>query len=688
MHRHFVVALAAGLVHCSAPPASTPADVAGPDAAAPTVEVAGLDAHDAVAAELTPADAAGAEAAPDSAPEASADAVADLETATEADAAPACLPGPATCASAHSVLVCGADGVAQTLLCGPAQLCVAGKCKMQLCKPGATACDGAKVAACDATGTAVQWVKDCAAQGLLCENAVCAPKVCDAGTKHCAGDVAEVCSPVGTAWLTVADCAVAGAVCKLGACAPIPCADGGLGCEGNAVVQCSGKNWQPVQDCGAKAEVCAAGKCQKTLCNVGDFDCVGGLYTTCEPPGLVWSLPLACPLNTACAPGIGCLPAPGLCQPDDTGCKGTQPMVCDASGAATATGEDCANSGQVCSGGACKPKICKPGALGCQDNHAVACNDAGTQWLLGQDCGAQTCVAGTCKTKVCGQGQTTCAGAGLALCGGAWQIAACPKVGEVCLAGACVAPTCKPNPPTGPVVALAALAYAPVTAACDLNGDNKPDSALGALAQFNQAGASAQAALGKLRVLLWSGTPQAPEVAILPAIATPTASWSTCPGPNCALSVEPDGYELLSDAAMCPAKAVLAGGLVDLATGQAAVGGGGSVVVVPLQAGILALEVPLFGAQLVGKLSGDLAAPKAFAGVLCGAVPHQALAAAFDQVPDAAFAGGAAAKLQFAKLVVNLVQPDLDLDGDGTKESVSAAFAVSAGPAQSVGLAK
>ncbi len=524
--------------------------------------------------------------------------------------------------------------------------------------------------------------------GQLCENAACAPKVCDGGSKHCTGEVAEVCSPQGTAWLTVADCAANGAVCKLGVCVPIPCANGGLGCEGDAVVQCSGKDWQAVQDCGAKQEVCAAGKCQKTLCNVGDFDCVGGLYTTCEAPGLSWSLPLACPTNTACAPGIGCLPAPGYCQPDDSGCKGTQPMVCDAAGTASPTGDDCAKSGQVCSGGGCKPKLCKPGALGCQDNHAVACNDAGTDWLLGQDCGAQTCSDGVCKTKVCGQGQTACAGAALALCSGAWQLSACPKAEEVCSGGACVAPNCKPEPPKGPVTAFAALAYAPLAAACDLNDDKKPDSALGALAQFNQAGASAQAALGKVRVLLWSGSPQAPEVALLPALATPTGSWASCPGPACSVLVEPDAYELQAAGPMCPAKAALAGGSIDPGTGVASVGGAGAVVTVPLQAGVLALEVPLFAARLVGKLSGNLAAPKGFEGVLCGAVPHDALAAAFDQIPDAAFAGGNAAKLQFAKLVANLVQPDLDLDGDGKKESLSAAFTVSAGLVTSLGLAK
>ncbi len=696
MRLSWTVAVAVGIGGCAdaVPPAG--ADAAKLETAAETLADATADApSDAAPVDAADGAAAGevdgaaqSETAAEVALDTTTDTAAEVAAEVAADVAPACLPGPATCATANSVAVCSPDGALQTLLCGPAQVCLGGKCKLQICKANAQACDGDKVAACDASGTTLLVVKDCAALGQQCENAACAPKVCEGGSKHCAGDVAQVCSPQGTAWLTVADCAALGSVCKLGACVPIPCADGGLGCEGDAVVQCAGKDWKTVQDCGAKNEVCAAGKCQKTLCNVGNFDCVGGMYTTCEAPGLAWSLPLACPVNTACAPGIGCLPAPGICQPDDSGCKGTQPMACDAAGTASPTGDDCAKSGQVCTGGACKAKLCKPGALGCQDNHAVACNDAGTDWLLGQDCGAQVCSDGVCKTKVCGQGQTACAGANLALCNGNWQFSACPQAGQVCSAGACVKPACKPESPQGPVIAFAALPYAPLAAACDLNDDKKPDSALGVLAQFNQAGASAQAALAKVRVLAWSGTPQLPEVAILPALVTPTGAWAGCPGPACARLVEPDAYDLQAGAALCPAKALLAGGVIDPQTGAAAVGGGGSVVVIPLQAGVLALEVPLFGARLVGKLAGDLAAPKGFEGVLCGAVPHDALAAAFDQIPDAAFPQGSAAKLQFAKLITNLVQPDLDLDGDGKKESVSAAFAVVAGPALSLGVAK
>ncbi|MSQ84499.1 MAG: hypothetical protein EXR77_16735 [Myxococcales bacterium] len=609
------------------------------------------------------------------------------------DAGAACSPGQKTCASPTTVQYCNSDGVFETVVCGSAQVCLDGKCKLQLCAPNATVCDAGKVATCNATGTQLVATKDCAAAAQVCENAQCLAKLCDGGAKQCDGQVAQVCSPAGTSWLKVSDCKEQNAVCKSGACVPIPCADGGFGCQGNAIVKCDGSSWASVQDCSQSTQVCLAGKCQKTLCLTGVYDCVGGLYTTCEAPGLSWSLPLNCPIGTTCAWGIGCLPAPAICQPGDSGCDGSQPVVCDAAGTATPTGSDCAKADQVCSGGGCKAKLCAAGTLGCLDNHAVACNDAGSDWLDIEDCSAKICNKGKCLPKVCGQGQTACSGASLALCDGSWQVTTCSVAGQKCSNGGCTTPQCALQATVGPVLVVGSLPFAPLSTACDLNDDKKPDAALGALSQLNQGQASAQTALGKVRVLQLAGLQGAAGAdalmaLLLPALVSATVAWDQCPGAECKVSVEPDAFELQSGAATCPAKTVLSGGTFDPTTGKLSVGGGGNVAYVPLQTGVLAIEIPLFGARLVGSVGLVGGAPQSFSGVLCGSVPQEVLFGALSQIPDAAFANSKLDKGGFAKLLTALAPADLDLDGDGIKESISAAFTVVTGPASCLGMAK
>lgn len=288
--------------------------------------------------------------------------------------------------------------------------------------------------------------------------------------------------------------------------------------------------------------------------------------------------------------------------------------------------------------------------------------------------------------KVCGQGQTQCAGAQLAVCEGAWQLTACPA-GQICAQGQCGVAACKLEPPTGLVLTIQSLPFANIAQACDLDNDKKPDAALGALSQMNQAGASAQAALGLVRVLELAGWPNATTAALLPAAVTPVAAWSKCPSADCKLAVIADAYDMQSVSPVCAPRSLLAGVTYDAGTSKFSAGGVGSIAYVPLQAGVLAIELPIFGARLQGKLTEVAGKPSTFEGALCGAIPQETLFAALQNLPDAAFTGLPIDKAKFAKLLTSLVPPDLDLDGDGKKESVSAAFAVSAALATSSGLA-
>lgn len=608
------------------------------------------------------------------------DSAADTPPGDVALADGGCTQTAAWCASNDTVAEC-VSGVVKELPCGPFQVCLQGKCKVQVCAPASTKCEGKKIVACDDSGTQATTLQDCAAEDKVCEKAACKASICPGGTKKCDGEVAMACSPAGTEWLKLADCGGANSVCHEGSCIPIPCKDGGKGCVNNQAVACKGAGWSVIDDCKGAGNICAAGACAKAACNVGDFDCTSGMAIACQAPGLVWSPPLACPPTTQCTAGIGCTKGP--CMPDEEGCSGSQPVVCDPAGVPTPTGADCANSGQVCTAGKCAPQLCKPGAQGCQGNVRSICSDSGAQWLTIEDCGAQTCSDGLCVPKTCGQGQTTCKGAEVAICDGAWKTSAC-TAGNVCSQGGCVAPACTLDAPKGGVLVVASLPLATLQDACDLDNNGTKDQALGGFSQISQGTSSAQAALGRVLVLQPLG-PGPDAVALLPAIVTPTSGWATCPGANCNISIAPDAYELTAIGGTCPARSLL--DPVAMSGDKLLAGGPGTAVWVPLQLGALAIEVPLLGARLQGTVAQAGGGWSGVKGVLCGAIAQAQLIAAIDALPDTAV-GSAANKLALEKLLAGLAPPDLDLDGDGKPDALSAAFVIQASGSTSLGLAQ
>lgn len=130
--------------------------------------------------------------------------------------------------------------------CGSGKTCIAGVCKTQVCKPGATVCDGQVVATCNAQGTAYDKGQDCLAGGGKCGSGACKSGVCVVQAAGC--DDGNAC--------TVDGCdATKGCTHKsiAGAC------DDGDGCSENDVCDAGVCKAGKAKAC--VADTCKAGKC-------------------------------------------------------------------------------------------------------------------------------------------------------------------------------------------------------------------------------------------------------------------------------------------------------------------------------------------------------------------------------------------------------------------------------------------
>ena len=216
-------------------------------------------------------------------------------------------------------------------------------------------------------------------------------------------------------------------------CQDQSCGDGR--CEGTERTECE----SPGAGCFACAEDCQGPTC-------GDGDCTGS-----ESPD-------TCPQDCA-----------DLCTPNSSTCIGTKVSNCAADGRTSAE-FDCANVGQVCSGGQCVApnvcgngicdgsessascavdcsSVCTPSSRECRGNTLVVCSADGKS-ANETDCGAQICVSGQCRAaNVCGNGACeagesgTCAQDCAAVCGNDLcennEQTSCPEDCTTCGNGTC-----------------------------------------------------------------------------------------------------------------------------------------------------------------------------------------------------------------------------------------------------------
>ena len=307
--------------------------------------------------------------------------------------------------------------------------CVVGSCQDAKCtdevKNGDETdvdCGGSCALDCATDGVCAS-VADCVSG--VCTGSLCIGPSCADGVKNgaeadmdCGGSCPSGCA-TGEACSLANDCT--SGVCTTGVCVAATCTDGlengtetDTDCGGPCVTKCgNAKVCAKQSDC--ITGVCTANSCQPATCvdlqkngDETDVDCGGSCSKKCAVNG-VCSLPADC-ASAVCAGNLCQVPT---CS--DTFKNGNETATdCGGSCTGCAIGEACSAAGD-CQSGNCTGGVC-----------AATCGNYGQEC-----CGGTTCsgIALSCN------GQTKCACTSGFQCG-----PTCCAFGELCSAGACVAP--------------------------------------------------------------------------------------------------------------------------------------------------------------------------------------------------------------------------------------------------------
>lgn len=591
------------------------------------------------------------------------------------------------CADCNSVKDCqlGQDCLADTCVPRLAPCKESAQCESGKCGPGETCLE------CIQDG-------DCP-KGQYCLDGLCSADACAAGETGCVPGqpgVRRVCSDRGDGWVPT-PCVLAGHVCQDGACKPGACVPGAVACDGLTRTVCSdgGQHMVPLENCGGKGQTCADGACVALQCQPGAPSCVGGKLGTCNANGTTLTA-VGCADGATCEDGA-CVPA--LCAPGTLWCEGSKQLLC-VSGTQTQVLGDCASQGQVCVAGSCLTPLCTPDTLACAGAQLQYCDPSGTNWQTAWWCAGPTplCADGQCVGASCQIGQTKCHGKSVLTCQPdqlGWSQSPCP-FGQVCgKTTTCVPQLCKTPPPSAlGVVKLNAFAPRPPEEGCDLLGNGKPDNKLAAATHLFddlQAKLANAVASGALLVVLrapgWTstGAPFAIEVHRGEVDPATKGCDLTREDGGCKVRLDPDGVDLAAaTTAVCPAvdvleKASVTGQKLKASAGQAGLR-------LPLPVVNRWVEIQLQGLRIEGGVKGSTSW-KGGDLSLCGAFDRAAFVAALEALPAEAYGKWGVGKASFLATVDKELQADIDTDGDGNPDAVSAAFAVSAVPAVISGLA-
>ncbi len=482
----------------------------------------------------------------------------------------------------------------------------------------------------------------------------------------------------------------------------------------------------------SKEDTCHSGLCHGLLtdCNDGnpctiDEGCIDGF---CSYAPLTISDP-SCDDGNPCTQQDAC--GNGKCAGQPF-CDDAKPCTLDSCGGGVCKHVDQCDDGLDCTVDACTPAGCTHGdtcmgAFACSADNGTCqpvagCNGAisaaylalvdqykdsvgsfqnlQTKCTFKNDCLAKTgdseqqaCIA-KCLTQETPLDATCAACYGVydgciakncaALCNGAWlsaDCAACQATHCDAALKACAdpAPTkCQMPTSWGPnLQVISKLALADVSVGCDLDGDGKPNNEMGKLKtpEVDNLIQDAISSGAKLRVLYAPeyGTTDGASFAIESLDAVLDASNLTCnvaaSGAPCKVRVKAANYNATAAAAVCTAKHVLdpasaSGGALKVAPGSVAQW-------VPAFA--LSIEMPVQLAAWTGSAADAAQWQSTKKGLQCGAVNKAALVAAVKAAPpsEKAKLGDAVTPESVAS---GLLKPDLDLDGDGVKESVSFAL--------------
>lgn len=181
-----------------------------------------------------------------------------------------CESGQAFCLDDTTPALCFYDGFGfEEGECPEGSYCEQGSCHVWACNPGDSLCQGSEVHVCNAQGSGLDLMKDCAATNEFCLDGECVDCIPDCTGKECGDDG---CGG------SCGECAGPPFGCQAGACVCLPDC-GGKECGDDG---CSGSCGQ----CNGEQELCVGGTCQcQPACAGKDcgIDGCGGDCGQCDP---------------------------------------------------------------------------------------------------------------------------------------------------------------------------------------------------------------------------------------------------------------------------------------------------------------------------------------------------------------------------------------------------------------------
>ena len=132
---------------------------------------------------------------------------------------------------------------------------------------------------------------------------------------------------------------------------------------------------------------------------------------------------------------------------------------------------------------------------------------------------------------------------------------------------------------------------------------------------------------------------------------------------NCKYSIDPSSYDPKAASGVCPA--LIAFPNMKVKDGKLAAGGDKQTFALTLPIQGVALQLKVSKATLQGKVTGTTTWDGTKEGLICGVIALADITAAIQNID---------ALKDFAPLVSSMLKPDMDVDGDGKKESVSVAI--------------
>lgn len=342
--------------------------------------------------------------------------------------------------------------------------CEKSTCVRDVCERGATACTPA--------GNGVQR---CAAEGdafdlNLCESgetcidhegdASCEKRRCSPGRWACTdANEAELCSADGTAVVTSIDCTSDGKACHDGECVPALCEPGVTRCVAGGMATCLDAGTEEVIEPCSQGHFCDlnGNTCKPARCEPREVGCLAETVVACNADGSSFES-----TGVDCA-DIGQACWGGECRPiacaGDRQCVGGDSYTCTENRTRLFLETQCTfENGQFCDAdsGQCRPFVCEPGLPACNGNLATSCAEDGSHPLdFGIDCAAshKVCWRAECLSPICEDGSFGCDDAVLKRCvdkGTAFKTVKQCGEGTICDAdaGTCRVQKCVPDQPT------------------------------------------------------------------------------------------------------------------------------------------------------------------------------------------------------------------------------------------------